>query len=116
MDAREVTMHYKRKGDRVDEVLHDIVLNHVNRLEHENKRLREELDTSEKHLMTVERHLRDFKKFEFEERTEKERLREALEYAQSEIIPIRGFERKDIDGITSVCIKIRKVLEGEDWE
>ena len=44
MDAREVTMHYKRKGDRVDEVLHDIVLNHVNRLEHENKRLREALE------------------------------------------------------------------------
>ena len=43
-DAREVTMHYKRKGDRVDEVLHDIVLNHVNRLEHENKRLREALE------------------------------------------------------------------------
>lgn len=45
MDAREVTMHYKRKGDRVDEVLHDIVLNHVNRLEHENKRLREALES-----------------------------------------------------------------------
>lgn len=44
MDAREVTMHYKRKGDRVDEVLHDIVLNHVNHLEHENKRLREALE------------------------------------------------------------------------
>ena len=44
MDAREVTMHYKHKGDRVDEVLHDIVLNHVNRLEHENKRLREALE------------------------------------------------------------------------
>ena len=44
MDAREVTMHYKRKGERVDEVLHDIVLNHVNRLEHENKRLREALE------------------------------------------------------------------------
>lgn len=44
MDARVVTMHYKRKGDRVDEVLHDIVLNHVNRLEHENKRLREALE------------------------------------------------------------------------
>ena len=37
-------MHYKRKGDRVDEVLHDVVLNHVNRLEHENKRLREALE------------------------------------------------------------------------
>ena len=43
-DAREVTMHYKCKGDRVDEVLHDIVLNHVNRLEQENKRLREVLE------------------------------------------------------------------------
>ena len=47
---------------------------------------------------------------------EVERLREALEKAQSEIIPIRGYERKDIDGISSVCIKIRNVLEGEDWE
>ena len=47
---------------------------------------------------------------------EVERLREALENAQSEIIPIRGYERKDIDGITSVCIKIRKVLDGEEWE
>ena len=45
MDAREVTMHYKRKGDRVDEVLHDIVLNHVNRLEQENKRLHEALES-----------------------------------------------------------------------
>lgn len=44
MDAREVTMHYKCKGDRVDEVLHDVVLNHVNRLEHENKRLRKALE------------------------------------------------------------------------
>ena len=44
MDARKVTMHYKRKGDRVDEVLHDIVLHHVNRLEHENKRLCEALE------------------------------------------------------------------------
>lgn len=47
---------------------------------------------------------------------ENKRLREALENAQSEIIPIRGYERKDVDGITSVCIKIRNVLDGEEWE
>lgn len=51
----------------------------VHLINEENKRLREALDVSEKHLMTTERHLRDFKKFEYQERTEKERLREALE-------------------------------------
>ena len=53
MDAREVTMHYKRKGDRVDEVLHDIVLKHVNRLEHENKRLREGLENVQNQLFSI---------------------------------------------------------------
>lgn len=43
MDARHAVMHYKYKGDRVDEVLRSIVLNHVSRLESENKRLREAL-------------------------------------------------------------------------
>lgn len=47
---------------------------------------------------------------------EVERLRNALENAQAEIIPIRGYERKDVDGITSICIKIRKVIDGEEWE
>ena len=45
MDARHAVMHYKYKGDRVDEVLRSIVLNHVSRLESENKRLREALET-----------------------------------------------------------------------
>ena len=45
MDARHAVMHYKYKGDRVDEVLRSVVLNHICRLEVENKRLRKALGT-----------------------------------------------------------------------
>lgn len=44
MDALQALELYKRLGERVDEVLHDVVLNHVNHLEQENKRLREALE------------------------------------------------------------------------
>lgn len=108
-DARQVTMHYKRKGDRVDEVLHDVVLNHVNRLEQENKRLREQ----QSQMMAD--YQNDLEVLEESRKSEK-RLREALEKAQSEIIPIRGYERGDVNSITSVCIKIQKALEGNEWE
>lgn len=76
----------------------------------ENKRLKEALDASEKHLMTAERHLSDFKKFEFEERTEKERLREALETINRRTMS----QYLSVDNMVMDFKRIaRKALEGD---
>lgn len=64
----------------------------------EVERLQKEISATQKHLETTERHLKDFRNFEFEERTEKERLREALEFYADE----ENYEWHEINDLETV--------------
>ena len=102
-------------SEAIDRIIDDKnkQLEKLDQVELAEMKARMEMEASEGYLTALLKK-RIHQNYDLQE--ENERLRGALEFTQSELIPIRGYERKDIDSISSVCIKIRKVLEGEEWE
>ena len=102
-------------AEAIDRILDDknMQLEKLDQVELAETKARMEIERLVNFIETLQ--IVHFKEYQGE-KAENKRLREALENTQAEIIPIRGYERKDIDSISSVCIKIRKALEGDEWE